>query len=86
MNCHQIFIFLVVFFGRGNGFSLVEFQPKNSTLETWVGRAVEMSCRVDDFLRNCVWRHADKSCELTYSRTAKDLVFKNKRCFLGKER
>ncbi len=34
MNCQQVFMLLALFYRPGNGFSLVDFEPKNSTIET----------------------------------------------------
>ena len=69
-------------------FELIKFAPKNSSsIEVNSGHFIELSCQVDAYLRNCIWRsNKDQICEFTYSRTAKDVVLKHDRCSIGRER
>ena len=81
-----VLVALTAFFGQAVSFQMVDFSPKNSSVTVKSAGFLDLSCKVDKFIRSCIWRHNGRSCELTWSRDAKDLVVKRKKCSIEKER
>lgn len=39
-----------------------------------MGGTFNLACKVNKYMRSCVWKHRDKYCKLSYSHTAGGLV------------